>query len=241
MTRRITFIAALSAFLLAVRAPGGAAGQSATQSAPASMSADAEHARKSWNKLFGDPKIRYRADPNEFLQRCLERLGAGKGRAALDVAMGQGRNAVLLAGNGWDTTGIDISDVAVDLARKNAEKAGVKFKAVQGDVFTYDYGDQKWDLIAVIYFNPGKPLIDTLKRAVKPGGVVIIEGYGSRKVGGPPDDTKFGANDLIGRFYDWQILEYQDGDFIADWAGGDSKQHVVRIMARRMDRPLGSQ
>lgn len=213
-------------------APPGAAPPAAT-SVPMSHGHSAfegDAARKRWNDVFSEKEPRFNTRPNSFLEYVLPRLPA-RGRA-IDIAMGQGRNAIVLAKHGLETTGIDISDVAIEQARDGAKAAGVALDAVRDDVFTYDYGRDRWDVISVIYFNPARPILERFKTAVRPGGYVLIEGFGRRKQGGPPDDTKFETNELLRRFADWEILEYQDGDFDADW-GGEKRAHVIRLLARK--------
>jgi SAM-dependent methyltransferase len=197
---------------------------------PSTHPFDGDAARKRWNETFARAEPSFNTKPNAFLVRCLERM-PGKG-TAIDIAMGQGRNAVALAMHGFETTGIDISDVAIGQAKKLAADAGVKLATVNADVFAYDYGKDRWDLVSIIYFNPARPILEKFKQAVRPGGYIVIEGFGRRKKGGPPDESKFDTNELIERFKDWQILEYQDGDFDADW-GGEPKAHVIRLLARK--------
>ncbi|TWT42047.1 putative S-adenosyl-L-methionine-dependent methyltransferase TehB [Phycisphaerae bacterium RAS1] len=221
--------------LLAVALAGAAARAAdppATQPAaiPSTAQSAGEAARERWNKFFGEPTLKFNTQPNGFLLHCLDRLP--KSGAALDVACGQGRNAIPLAMHGLETTGMDISDVALQLAAENAKKAEVKLTTQAADVFAYDYGDKKWDVISIIYFNPAKPIVANIKNGVKPGGFVLIEGFGVRKQGGPPDESKYGANELLALFSDWTILEYQDGEFDADWPE-KGKAHVVRLLAQR--------
>ncbi len=197
---------------------------------PTTQPEDLDAKRQRWNRVYQADEPEFNTAPNAFLKRCLSRI-EGRGRA-LDLAMGQGRNALLLARHGYETTGIDISNEGLSQARAAAEKAGLSLHTVQADVFAFDYGRERWDLISVIYFNPAKPILPTLKGAVKPGGYIVIEGFGPRKVGGPPDDSKFRRNELLEVFSDWHVLEYQDGDFPADW-GGEPTAHVVWLLARR--------
>lgn len=215
-----------------------ASNPSTTQSAPTSAPGmshghgafQGDAARARWNEVFRERTPRFNTRPNSFLERCLERL-PHKG-TAIDIAMGQGRNAILLAQHGLFTTGIDISDVAIDQAREHAKAANVNLTLLQDDVFTFDYGEDRWDVVSVIYFNPARPILEKFKRAVRPGGFVVIEGFGKRKKGGPPDDTKFETNELLRRFSDWDVLMYEDGDFPADW-GGEGTAHVIRLLARK--------
>jgi SAM-dependent methyltransferase len=204
------------------------------QETPAGDPLQAEGAR--WDRVFSRAKPGYRTEANQFLAFALERMQREQllpGKAALDLAMGDGRNALLLAEKGLEVTGIDISKVALEKARAKAAEKGLKLDAQEQDLFTYDYGKEKWDLITVIYFNPAVRIFDVLKRAVKPGGVIVIEGQGSEHTGdGPPQATRFRPNQLLAAFSDWRILDYEDGRFECDWAPGPPT-HVVRLMARK--------
>lgn len=215
-------------FLLLTCALVRAADPPVTQPAATRSAADA--ARERWNKFFGEPSLKFNTQPNEFLLRCLDRLPTSG--TALDVAAGQGRNAIPLAMHGLATTAIDISDVALKLAEENARTAQVRLKCEAADVFAYEYGDGRWDVVSIIYFNPAKSILSQIKAGVKPGGFVIIEGFGVRKQGGPPDESKYAANELLRQFSDWTILEYQDGEYEADWPE-KGKAHIVRLLAQR--------
>ena len=96
-----------------------------------------------WNEIF--TKRQGRAFPhNKFLE---ERIKGRQPGTALDIGMGEGRNALFLATQGWEVTGFDISDVGVQLAREAAQQRGVKLKAVVEDADRFDYGRQRWDLV----------------------------------------------------------------------------------------------
>jgi hypothetical protein len=70
---------------------------------------------------------RVNREPNRFLARMLERLEPGR---ALDVGMGQGRNATYLAQQGWHVTGVDPAIFAVEVARERAAEIGVTLNTV---------------------------------------------------------------------------------------------------------------
>jgi 2-polyprenyl-3-methyl-5-hydroxy-6-metoxy-1,4-benzoquinol methylase len=88
-------------------------------------------ARKIWNDTFtaltaqNVPFL-----PNPFLTKMVDGKKPGK---TLDIGMGQGRNALMLAERGWDVAGFDISDVAIDQAKAQAQKRGLKVNAVVAD------------------------------------------------------------------------------------------------------------
>jgi 2-polyprenyl-3-methyl-5-hydroxy-6-metoxy-1,4-benzoquinol methylase len=96
--------------------------------------------------------------------------------AALDVGMGQGRNSIWLAQRGWKVTGFDPAEQAVELARETAEKLGLKMKTEIRRMEDFDFGERRWDLILLSYVG-GREMAEVLERALKPGGVLVIEGF----------------------------------------------------------------
>jgi SAM-dependent methyltransferase len=116
--------------------------------------------------------------PDAFLVETIRGLKPGK---ALDIGMGQGRNAIFLAQQNWDVTGLDLSELAVAEAKERARKLGVRIDARVQDVYRFDFGEGKWDLICLMYFiiPASQPsLYQRIATALKPGGRVIVEGTG---------------------------------------------------------------
>lgn len=88
--------------------------------------------------------------------------------------MGQGRNAVWLATQGWQVTGFDPATDAVAVAVAEAKRAGVSLTAVVQTDERFDWRRGSWDLILLSYVDVrsnAKRAID----ALAPGGVVIVE------------------------------------------------------------------
>ena len=79
-------------------------------------------------------ELLWTAQPNRFLVAKSSDLSPGR---ALDVACGEGRNAVWLAEQGWQVTGVDFSEVALEKARRLAELRGVEAEWVQADLLDY--------------------------------------------------------------------------------------------------------
>ena len=53
---------------------------------------------------------------------------------ALDLGCGGGELAILLATRGWEVTGVEFSETALEMARENAQRAGVGIEFLHGDV-----------------------------------------------------------------------------------------------------------
>src|SRR5262245_33209390 len=84
-----------------------------------------------WDRRYAEPRLVWSAEPNRFLVEELGDLAPG---AALDLACGEGRNAIWLAQGGWDVTGVDFSGVAVGKARRMAAEAGAAARFVRADL-----------------------------------------------------------------------------------------------------------
>src|SRR5689334_7182755 len=95
---------------------------------------------------------------------------------SLDVGMGQGRNTIYLAQQGWDSVGFDPADRAVAAAQAQAAKAGVKITTSTVRAEDFDWGEAKWDLIVLSYVG-GREYKEKVIRALKPGGMVVVEAF----------------------------------------------------------------
>lgn len=93
--------------------------------------------RVMFNNIYQSSTPSFSTQPNALLIATVEGRKAGR---ALDIGMGQGRNSVFLALKGWDVTGFDISDEGIAVARKNAERAGVKLNAIRETDEAFNYG-----------------------------------------------------------------------------------------------------
>lgn len=223
--------------------------------------------RTTWNNryaaasgmLFGDA-------PNGWLALQRTRLVAGK--TVLCPADGDGRNGVWLAALGLHAIAFDLADVgvehAVDYARASGftERAGEASAHLPGvravfdspaggslvlccaDIATWPWDQSPADIIAGIFFQFAGPALraqafEGFKRALKPGGLLIIEGYGLRqmsyKTGGPGVEENLYTLPLLGEaFAGWSVLESRDCD--ADLAEGTAHvgaSHLISAVFRK--------
>ncbi len=87
--------------------------------------------RNDWDDRYRGETLVWKADPNQFLVGEVADLSPGR---ALDVACGEGRNAVWLATQGWDATGVDFSAVALAKGARLASDRGVEVNWVEADL-----------------------------------------------------------------------------------------------------------
>jgi SAM-dependent methyltransferase len=190
---------------------------------------DAQQVRDRWNKVFTGGAQQVPQQPSALLVSAAKGVTPGM---ALDLGIGQGRNAVYLAANRWTVTGVDLSDVAVEQANKNAAARGVKLDAIVGDLDVYDFGKQKWDLITSFYMHGWHRRSKTdvagrISDALKPGGLVVIEGFAD-----PPNSLGFKGDELAKAFGRLRVLRNETVSEEADWAPGE-KRPIVRFVAQK--------
>jgi len=118
---------------------------------PSNLPDARESERKAYDELYSKSSDMFSIAPNAFVMRMLH--GRKPGRA-LDVGMGQGRNALWLASEGWAVTGFDISVAGITTARKEAENRGLRIETFVMPYEDFDWGREKWDLILFSYFFP---------------------------------------------------------------------------------------
>ena len=114
---------------------------------------------------------------------------------AIDLAAGEGRNAVWLAEQGWDATAVDFSAVGLEKASRLAADRGVSITTVTADATTWA-PDEPVDLVVLAYFQlPSAQQVDVLERVrnwVKPGGTVFVVAHDRDNLehgyGGPPTE-----------------------------------------------------
>jgi SAM-dependent methyltransferase len=188
-----------------------------------------------WNRILRDPNSTFfNRGPNEFLTRVTRVLRPGR---ALDVGMGQGRNAVWLATQGWDVTGFDPAADAVAEAASAAKRLGVSLTATVTTDDAFEWGRNRWDLILMTYVDV-RSNVKRVEDALAPDGVVVIEGTHRdtlRVVDRISDTVLFGDNELIRLFAGLRVLQYEDVLAPSDF-GDPSKRgaaRTVRLMAQK--------
>lgn len=190
-----------------------------------------------WDQVYLSPDGKVPVNPSALVLEATANLKPG---VALDVGMGNGRNAIYLARKGWKVTGVDISQAAVKQAQAEAAKLKVDMEARAGDVERMDIGRDKYDLIICMYVHM-VPIRNAKKfmDALKPGGVLIVEGHhaeaqamGLRPVsGGPPG---YMNNQLLRAFERLRIVRYEDRITQAEWSNGpEGRAPIVRMVARK--------
>lgn len=189
-----------------------------------------EAERSMWNEAYRK-QISFKTDPNQLL---VDTIKGKKTGTALDVMMGQGRNAVFLATKGWRVTGVDISDEGIRQAKEAARKKGVQLAVVQADVQKFDFGTNKWDLVTMIYAGNDASTIEKIKGSLKKNGLFVVEYFHSEGTAGSGIGG-FATGELAAKLEGWKILKDEVVEDVADW--GMRKVKLVRFVAQKVAAP----
>jgi SAM-dependent methyltransferase len=168
--------------------------------------------KSDWDQKYSRSSFVYGKSPAKFLAENFDYLNSGSN--ILDMGMGEGRNAVFLAGKGHKVTGIDISSVAIKKAYHLAREFGVKIKGVVASLEKYKIPKESYDAIICFYYVDRK-LISKIKKWLKPGGILIYEAYtikerskkGHRK---DPENYYLKEQELLSMFTGFKLLKYEE-------------------------------
>lgn len=192
-----------------------------------------EEERQKWNAVLTgkETRVSFTTSPNKLLAETIRGRKPGK---ALDVGMGQGRNTLFLAQQGWDAYGLDIADEAVTLAQDNARRANLRITTFVQDASEFEFGTSRWDLVAFIY-SGGRNQVEQVRQSLKPCGLVVIEGFHrdatrQRKIG---ENVVFDTDELKNLYTaaGFTILRYEEKEGIGDF--GLQQMRLVKLVAQK--------
>lgn len=160
------------------------------------------------------------------------------------IADGEGRNSVFLAQNGHSVVATDISRVAIDKARRLAKERGVDVDFIRADLTDWDWPEEGFDAVIAIFIQFARPrlrnrMFDDLRRTLKPGGILLLEGYREEQLGygtgGPQTIENLYSEQLLdAAFADWHIegLATYDAE-MEEGTGNSGKSALIDLVARK--------
>jgi cyclopropane fatty-acyl-phospholipid synthase-like methyltransferase len=168
-----------------------------------------------WNTRYAIRDYLFGTAPNAFLKAETRRLKPGS--LVLALADGEGRNGVFLAEKGMRVHSVDFAENGIAKARRLAVARNVDMQIEKADVLNWDWPVSRYDALVAIFIQFAAPderviLFGNMKRAVKPGGLILMEGYGPKqmeyKTGGPGVLEQLSTKELLEEhFSDWDIID----------------------------------
>jgi SAM-dependent methyltransferase len=181
-----------------------------------------------WSDYFHGNNQNFNRKPNSLLAQAVEEIRPGK---ALDVGMGEGRNAICLAKRGWEVTGIDRAEGALAVARQQARDQGVRITPILQSAEEFDWGRERWDLVALLYFTAVRENVAKIRESLRPGGLVVVEAF-LAPPGSPGRGVEYNSGELRKLFAEgFEILRYEETEGVADY--GQKRAQLVRLVGYR--------
>jgi len=162
--------------------------------------------KKKWDKKYKEnPRLLEDREPSLFVKKYSL---IPKGREALDLACGVGRNALFLESRGFKVDAIDISSVALDILKSKSKGS---INTILADLDSFEFS-KSYDVIIKCNFLD-RELIEKSKKALKKGGVFIVETYIEDKLNEKKDSNPnflLKKDELLKIFKDgFEVLEYK--------------------------------
>jgi SAM-dependent methyltransferase len=179
---------------------------------------------RAWDERYATGDLVWGSGPNRFVEAECADLVPGR---ALDLACGEGRNAIWLAERGWQAEGVDWSAVAIDKAKQLAAQRGVPGATFRvADLLEFELDAGAFDLVLIAYLQVGAlaraVVFARAVAAVAPGGTLLVVAHDGHNLaagtGGPQDPS----------------VLYEPDDIVASLPAGEFT--VAR--ADHVDRPV---
>ncbi|MHB1219235.1 MAG: SAM-dependent methyltransferase [Alphaproteobacteria bacterium] len=195
-----------------------------------------------WDERFATDDFVFGREPNAFLRRAATHIAPGG--SVLAVADGEGRNGVWLARQGFRVHAVDGSAVALAKSEKFAAEHGVTLRVERADLTLWCWPEAAYDAVVAIFIQfataeEQPALFAGMARALKPGGVLLLEGYRPKQLeygtGGPKQVENLYTRELLEAvFAALQILELREYDAVIEEGGAHSGMSaLIDLVARR--------
>ena len=176
-----------------------------------------------WNSKYETEVYLFGEKPIPFLADNVHLLPKGK---VLDIAMGEGRNGVYLATQGFEVLGLDISEKGLEKAHNLAKKNKVTIETKVVDLESFTLEPNSYDVILCTYYMQ-KDLFKQFQSALKPGGMIVVETYNVDYLKYVQFSRKWAldTNEMLDIFKGLRVIRYQDYD--------DGKEAYSSIIAQK--------
>ncbi len=157
---------------------------------------------------------------------------------ALDLACGNGANAVFLAERGLTVEAWDISEVALNRLTQKAQQYNLSIISKRLDITPQDLVMNSFDVIIVSRFLD-RQLIPSLIQALKPEGLLFYQTFTVNKLtseGPSHPDYLLQRNELLRLFQTLTLVFYQEEDHLGDLTQGNRNQAYFIGQKKRQEK-----
>lgn len=165
-----------------------------------------------WDERYGATELVWSTDPSTFVRETYVDFKPG---TILDLGCGEGRNALWFASIGWQATGVDFSQAAIEKARSIAAAKGSNATFEVADLTKYEPENSFYDAVVVCYIHLDASALEAIwlmaLRALAPSGTLLIVGHDldnlAQGSGGPQDPSVlFEPNDVLLALVDAKVI-----------------------------------
>ena len=185
-----------------------------------------------WDERYSQSTYLFGKEPALLLKNHLSALHKGK---VLDIAMGEGRNSVFLAQNGFQVEGVDCSAKAVEKAKLLAAEKQVAIEAKTQNLDFFLMPLMKYDTILMMYFKPLPRFFSEIRRGLVLGGTFALEAYTTEQLRKEPNSNPnldfeqcYKPNEVLAHLKEFQVLFYKEIP--------DGNQYLVQAIAKKVQR-----
>ena len=193
-----------------------------------------------WNERYAAAEFVYGTAPNEYFKAVLDKLPAGK---LLLPCEGEGRNAVYAASQSWAVDAFDQSEAGKEKCYQLSTANGVTIHYQIADALNFDYGEEQYDVIALIYahFPPAirSAIHQKCVQSLKKGGIIIMEAFSPLQLnnssGGPKDLSMLYTTEILLEDFSHTSIEYTEALQVNlnEGAFHSGIGDVVRLIAKK--------
>jgi tellurite methyltransferase len=182
-----------------------------------------------WEERYGSSGYIFGKEPVLALKNHVSALRKGK---ALDVAMGEGRNSVYLASQGFQVEGVDCSAKAIEKAKALAAEKKVSIEAKTQNLDFFLMPLMKYDTILMTYYKPAQRFFSEIRRGLVQGGTFLLEAYTTEHMKGEGSknplidfDQCYKPNEILHQLKEFHIMFYKEIP--------DGNSHLVQVIAQK--------
>jgi SAM-dependent methyltransferase len=179
----------------------------------------------SWDQFLGQAEDYDNFCLKDFMDFGLSRYKGDKSKsAALEIGCGTGPASSYLSKNGFSVDGIDISQTAIEVAKKEAEKRGLDVNFFQGDICNDDLGSKTYDVVVdghclhcIVTHEDREKVLKNILKLLKPKGQFWIDtmlGWDGCEFGGQRWDEDGVLWTKVGNHTNYENVKEVDGQMM---------------------------